>query len=78
MPMRSLSAQESRLLGELAAAGRTLFPIEDARLTVQAEAADMARLLHRLVAKRWLQRLERGKYRLIPLDREFPFRVIAC
>ena len=66
--MRSLSKQESRLLGELAAAGRTLFTTEDARLISQAEDADMARLLHRLVAKRWLQRLERGKYRLIPLE----------
>ncbi|MGQ9490625.1 MAG: nucleotidyl transferase AbiEii/AbiGii toxin family protein [Anaerolineae bacterium] len=56
------------MLGELAAAGRTLFTIEDARLIAQAEAADIARLLHRLVAKRWLQRLERGKYRLIPLE----------
>lgn len=26
------------------------------------------RLLHQLVAKRWLERLERGKYRLIPLE----------
>lgn len=25
-------------------------------------------LLHRLATKHWLQRLERGKYRLIPLE----------
>lgn len=66
--MRSLSKQESWLLSELAAAGRTLFTIEDARQIARAEDADLTRLLHRLVAKHWLQRLERGKYRLIPLE----------
>lgn len=67
-PLRSLSEQESRLFSTLAAAGQTLFTIEDARQAMRAENADVARLLHRLAAKRWLQRLERGKYRLIPLE----------
>jgi predicted transcriptional regulator of viral defense system len=32
------------------------------------DSAGLPLLLHRLAAKRWLQRLERGKYRLIPLE----------
>ena len=66
--IRSLSSREARLLSTLAAAGRTIFTIEEARQTSDADGADVARLLYRLAAKRWVQRLERGKYRLIPLE----------
>jgi len=65
---RSLSDREARLLSALAAAGRTVFTIEEARQTSCANAAEVAGLLYRLAAKRWVQRLERGKYRLIPLE----------
>lgn len=67
-PIRSLSDREARLLSELAAAGRTVFTIEEARQVADTNGADVTRLLHRLAAKRWVQRLERGKYRLIPLE----------
>jgi len=65
---RSLSDREARLLSALAAAGRNIFTIEEARQTSGADGAEVARLLYRLAAKRWVQRLERGKYRLIPLE----------
>ncbi len=67
-PTRSLSEREAYLLSELAAAGSPVFTIAEARHVSTVEEGDMARLLHRLTAKRWLQRLERGKYRLIPLE----------
>jgi len=66
--VRSLSDREARLLSALAAAGQNIFTIEEARQTSGANGADVARLLYRLAAKRWVQRLERGKYRLIPLE----------
>ena len=66
--IRSLSDREARLLSALAAAGQQIFTIEEARQTAGDNGADVARLLHRLTAKRWLQRLERGKYRLVPLE----------
>jgi len=65
---RSLSEREARLLSALAAAGRNTFTIEEARQTSGINGSDVARLLYRLSAKRWVQRLERGKYRLIPLE----------
>ncbi len=66
--VRSLSQRESRLLTELAAAGLTVFTVADAQQVAGSGEAGLAGLLHRLAAKRWLQRLERGKYRLIPLE----------
>jgi predicted transcriptional regulator of viral defense system len=66
-PVRSLSDREARLLTTLAAAGATVFAVEEARLAVDTPGTNVARLLQRLAAKRWVQRLERGKYRLIPL-----------
>jgi predicted transcriptional regulator of viral defense system len=68
IPFRSLSERESRLLSELAATGRSLFTVEDARRAFRGDGNDIARVLYRLSAKRWLERLERGKYRLIPLE----------
>lgn len=66
--VRSLSEREAFLLSELAAAGMSTFTVEQAGQTSGLSGADVTRLLHRLSAKRWLRRLERGKYRLIPLD----------
>jgi predicted transcriptional regulator of viral defense system len=66
--LRSLSDREARLLSALAAAGRNVFTTDEARQTIGDNGAEVARLLHRLTTKRWVQRLERGKYRLIPLE----------
>jgi predicted transcriptional regulator of viral defense system len=66
--VRSLSALETRLLSALAASDLNTFTIEQARQVSGIEGPDVARLLHRLSVKRWVQRLERGKYRLIPLE----------
>lgn len=66
--VRSLSEREARLLSALAAADLNTFTIEQARQIPGIDGAHVTRLLYRLSAKRWLQRLERGKYRLIPLE----------
>ncbi|MCX7681133.1 MAG: hypothetical protein N2508_04065 [Anaerolineae bacterium] len=66
-PARTLSEQESYLLSSLSAAGRTIFSIEDARAVLGRPDGGVRKLLHRLCRKRWVRRLERGKYLLLPL-----------
>ena len=66
--VRSLSDREARLLSQLAAAELHIFTLDDARHALGADGALAVGILHRLAAKRWVQRLERGKYRLIPLE----------
>lgn len=62
-----LSAEESFFLMTLAAEGRTLFTVEDARAHWGDESRARAHL-HDLAAKGWIERLERGKYIIIPLE----------
>ncbi len=67
---RTLSERESRLLSSLAAEGRTVFSVDDARAVLEpggADDADVRKVLHRLNRKRWIKRLQRGKYVILPL-----------
>ncbi len=64
---RTLSERESYLLSTLSAAGRTVFSVEDARAILGGSDASIRKLLHRLHRKRWIRRLERGKYLVLPL-----------
>lgn len=66
-PTRTLSEQESYLLSTLAAQGRTVFTIADARAVLDISDANLRKLLHRLYRKQWIKRLERGRYLLLPL-----------
>lgn len=66
--LRTLSERESRWLTTLAAAGMTTFTIDQARALLGDDGNVAPQVLHRLCAKRWLKRLERGKYALIPLE----------
>ena len=79
-----LSEREAHLLRSLASTGRDLFTIAQARQALGPDASYAANILYRLAAKRWLQRIERGKYRLIPLEAgpeaqwaEHEFRIAA-
>jgi predicted transcriptional regulator of viral defense system len=81
---RGLSDREARLLRSLASTGRNLFTITQAQQELGADAPYAANILYRLAAKGWLQRIERGKYRLIPLEAgpeaqwaEHEFRIAA-
>lgn len=65
---RNLSTRESRLLSSLAAAGADTFTLVQAREALGPDADAAARVLYRLAAKGWLARLQRGTYRLIPLE----------
>ena len=68
LPQRSLSPRESMLLSSLAAAGADTVTLSQARDALGRDGAAAARVLHRLAAKGWLARLQRGTYRLIPLE----------
>ena len=62
-----LSADESVFLTTLGGEGRTLFTIEDAHAHWGDESRARAHL-HELAAKGWIERLERGKYIIIPFE----------
>ncbi len=66
--IRTLSTQETRLLNALSAAGKTVFTVEDALVAANGQSANLPRLLSGLTHKRWLLRLERGKYLILPLS----------
>lgn len=66
--VRTLSTQETQLLNTLSAAGKTVFTVEDALAAANGHSANLPRLLSGLTRKRWLLRLERGKYLILPLS----------
>jgi predicted transcriptional regulator of viral defense system len=65
---RTLGATESRLLNHLAAEGQVIFTTAQARAILGKGSQDINKLLHQLTRKRWLLRLEKGKYLLLPLE----------
>ena len=66
--VRTLGAQETRLLNTLSAVGKAVFTVEDAQAVGDSKVANLPRLLAGLTRKRWLLRLERGKYLILPLS----------
>lgn len=66
--VRTLSPTEARLLNALATAGKTIFGTEDARAVLNGQGEQVHKLLYRLTKKRWLFRLEKGKYLILPLE----------
>jgi predicted transcriptional regulator of viral defense system len=65
--IRTLNPSETRLLNALSVAGKTTFTAEEAQSIAGGEVSNLPRLLSRLTQKRWLLRLERGKYLILPL-----------
>ena len=63
----ALTGREAYLVRSLAAAGRQMFTVEDAAAILPDSRPTVRKILHRLCAARWIERLERGKYRLLPL-----------
>lgn len=63
----SLSPEEASLLTTLAAEGRQVFTIDDAYECWQGDPITPERL-HRMVRKGWLERIERGRYVIIPFE----------
>ncbi len=65
--MISLSHAESTLLTTLAAAGRSVFATEDA-YAIRGRGKATRDALERLVHKGWLERIQKGKYLIVPLE----------
>lgn len=63
----SLSDSEASLLTTLAAEGKDIFTVRDA-YRVAGEDRATRETLERLVEKGWLERIEKGKYLIIPLE----------
>lgn len=63
----SLSDSEASLLTTLAAEGREIFGTRDAH-GVLGEDRSTQDTLERLVQKGWLERIEKGKYLIVPLE----------
>ena len=67
-PTRTLGPTETRLLNQLAADGHVVFSTAQARAALGNEGQDINKLLYHLTRKRWLLRLEKGKYLILPLE----------
>lgn len=63
-----LSKTESTLLASLAERGRNIFTLEDVTSTLDIPYEYAKVIVNRLVKKKWLIRLARGKYILVPLE----------
>lgn len=65
---RALSATDSRLLTILSEEGHDIFTTQMAAKVLGQPSFDVRKRLHHLVQRRWLQRLEKGKYLIVPLS----------
>jgi len=66
--IRTLGDKGSNLLTELSRQGKRLFTFKDAAEVYGKSDGGLHRLLHTLVKRRWLQRVERGKYLILPFE----------
>ena len=65
---RTLGATDSRLLTTLSERGQTIFTSEMAAAVLKQPPATIHKRLHYLAQRRWLLRLERGKYLIVPFS----------
>jgi predicted transcriptional regulator of viral defense system len=63
-----LGKKSSRLLSELAEHNKYLFTVDDAVKVLKEKKSSATKLLHDLTRNRWLFRLSRGKYLILPLE----------
>ncbi len=63
-----LGASSARLLRQLAGNGKSIFGHRDALRIWEGSRAGLNNLLHRLAKRRWITRIERGKYMILPFE----------
>lgn len=66
--LKTLGETEARLLATLASQDKTIFTTEDARQVTDSTVAAVDLLISKLLKKRWLIRLNRGVYLIVPLS----------
>jgi len=64
----SLSKIESALLSTLSAEGKNIFTTDDASAVIGKGRTDIRNILSTLSKKSWINRIERGKYLIVPLE----------
>ena len=65
---RALGKTEARLLADLASSDRAIFTTDDARAVTGSSAPAVDLLIAGLIAKKWLIRLNRGTYLIVPMS----------
>lgn len=65
---KGLGGLGSKLLSNLSAEKKDVFTIKDAEKAAGAKGPRLRKLLHDLMKNRWVERIERGKYLIIPLE----------
>ena len=65
---KSLGPLSTLVIQQLSKTGMTVFTTKDARNLVSINPENLNKILHDLVVKGWLRRIEKGKYMLIPMS----------
>jgi len=65
---RTLNPSEAQLLTTLSGQGQDIFGVQDAERVLHKPNAAVRKLLHGLTKRNWLQRIEKGKYLIVPLS----------
>lgn len=66
--MNGLSPTEALLLTRLAGSNQHIFAFDDAVAALGKKPVYIRQLLYRLARKKWILRLEKGKYLIVPLE----------
>ena len=65
---KSLSKTESYLLSKLSEEGREIFTVKDAANVLKKSYVESRKIISNLKAKRWIEKIEAGKYLIMPLS----------
>ncbi len=65
---KSLSKTESYLLSKLSEEGREIFTAKDVAKVLRKSYTESRRIISNLKSKRWIEKIEAGKYLIIPLS----------
>lgn len=64
---KGLSKKETYLLAKLSSTGKSFITIDDIKDTIGCSRDNAKRIASNLSNKKWLERIERGKYLIVPL-----------
>ena len=65
---KGLSKEETYVLAKLASTGKSFITITDIENTVDCSHDNAKRIASDLASKKWMERVERGKYLIVPLE----------
>ena len=66
--MKSLSKNEYKIISELAAKKIKIISIDKAAEIFEIDKKNLWSIFHRLMNKGWLDRIEKGKYMVVPIQ----------